>query len=419
MTEQTTPTVVDIANYYRDVVAQQASSKTFDKFMTSSAEYFNDFARAVEEDPSFVQRRFQRLLDRQIVEYTVYDLMCSAPLQMQRGLDVKRLAHLWTDPKVSIQKVGCLLKLPTVAVKPDGTRFLVGGNHGLAAIMYPLLMADLDPEVIPQISIDCLQVNVNIDYLTEILQSNLGRKPTSAEVSKKANEILVSYWWADNHTRSMQSGEFQEAEAFRLNVDTSDVDDILKATFGDENKVKRINKQTGFKFLVTLHLLTQTSDENILPVEEVANGSVPVLFNINGADKVLTSNTLESITKAFLTTLEQFHELRTYQDKNGETKERKLFYWKKDTGNPDLFNQFAEYVATNLEAAINSYLQSLAEDDEFRNNVARNAAAIGQSMAQFLEKTSHPEDDPRIEKPKAEKAPKSRAGKRNSFGLTL
>lgn len=409
MTQQQHATLEEISEYYLDVVANQATSKTYDKFMISASEFFEEFAEQVQGDVNLVMSRYQDLLDREIVEYPIAEIMANAPLQMQRGLDIKRLAYLWTDTKVSIQKVGCLLKLPTIAIRPDGSKILVGGNHSIAAIIVPLLQNGLDPELLSEIPVKVLQISVNTDMLRELL----GDGASNAEVHKEANNILAAYWWADNHTRSMSTSEYSDAESFRLDIDASDPVEVLDAAFGD---VKKIDKKTAFRYLVVQELLETMPDERLLESSEVPNGSLPVVFVINEQDKALTISTLEQITKAFLTTLGGFHEVRHGTNKKGEAVERKLRYWSRDLSDSSEFHNIAQWFTSQLESGINDYLASLPAEDEYSNNVSRNAVAIGKAIAETLNDTSHPVDDPRVEKPKATK---SKGKRTKSLGLAM
>lgn len=408
MTTQLNLSIQEVGQYYLDVMQQQAPSKTWIKFLEKTEGFFADLVEQVSDNPEYLMERFQSVIERTIVTYPVGQLMRNAPLQQQYGLDIKRIASIWTDSKIGIPKVGCLLEMPVVGVRPDGSLFLLGGNHKIAALVAPMLEAGLEPEMLDEIPIQVMQVSID----TEALSNYMGN-PDKGAVYNMANELLLAMWYSNNQSRRVSSAEYNDAQAFKIDIDRNDPDAILEACFVDSDGVKLIDTNTCARYLVEYFLSQDTA--NMLPKEEVPSGSFAYQFNIQGQPRTLTTKTLESITKAFLSSLGKISETKTTTNSKGEVKEKNIYYWKKDLQDADNFSGIVEWFANHIEYGINSYLQTLDASDEYRSNVARNSANIGNYLATKLDADSEPTIDPR----KIEKKSATKGKARKSLGLAL
>ena len=392
MTTQQQLSPQELVDYYSDAIDQQKSSAALDKFMAASPEFFDELAELVADDSSYLSFRFQSLIERQFVEYSLLEIMSSAPLAMQNGLDIKRIASLWTDKAVGLPQVGVMFDLPVIAVRPSGEKILVSGNHRIAALVYPLVAAGIDPEALCNTMFQVQQISINIEQLEEFMSVD-GKKPARGDVINQANNILFASWWGFNQTRRPQKSEYQDAEAFRLDVDVEDNGAVLDAAFSD---VKKIDLLTAAKHLVTNWLVETASTEGtLLNYDQVATGSVPVLFNIKGEEKTVTSTTLSNILKSFLAAVRGLYEERPHTKRDGTATVKKIKYWSEDLKYADSFDALCEFVAGNLESVIDSYLNSLDPEDEYNSNIARNQTAIGKAMAEHLDNVTKPMYDPR------------------------
>lgn len=385
-----------IEMYSRFFTSDKVTAK-FRAFADSTAGYFGELVGQL-DDTDLFQSKYQSMVIRSEVTYTLRELMQAAPLQIQAGLDAARVQRIWEHRTTGLMSTGVLFRLPTVGVMSDGSINLLAGNHRIAAPTVMLLRAGADPDAV-------LNQNIAVEQF-EIDREELGRRmggksASHPEVLAQADRLLWALWEADNDTRRMSAAEVKDADLLRSNVDLSDPDELLNGMFSSP---KRLTLAQGMRYS-TVKALKDGQDypQGIAPFSLTGD-----TWNTDAAFSI-TTTTLDAISTAYFTGLGKVSEEIV---KGDGVKVVKLY--SKDLKNPEMFADFAQYFAENLGFAVNTVMN---ETTEWEGNVAKNARRIGAFLAESYASDIDPVDDPRNVATKAPKAARSTAPK--GLGLAL
>lgn len=386
---------------------------------------FSDWCSALvdelENDSDAFMIRMQSVITVEPMVYTVGELLEASVVQQQRGLNPKTIAKILTDPKTGLVKTGTLLRDPEVAVNPDGSLTLIGGNHRIASIYMLLSAGGADEESIKGTQIRCLQYTVDRRVLTDLLtiHDEHGRQivPTAEVLDKTHRGILLDLWLASNSSRTMVAGEIQDAELYSRGVDRTDNDSVLDNLFPPRGKAKTINPAEAAR-IITSNIFDADErrplaldPETGLPVYSV--DTMKRYVNVLGMQSVLlTRVNFEKIMKSALNALLSNHTVTIPAVKrDGTPSEKVVKIYSDDLKDRDLFREYCELFTTVIEGAIDDTMATKA-GTEFANNVGRFTSEIGERVAAIVAERTSPTIDMLSEKPKeqATKKPARKAG---------
>lgn len=389
----------------------------FTEFLKSNATFFDSLRTAVENDDMYFVNRYQSMVressdDTMDSLVTLGELMSSAPLQMQHGLDGGRIAKIWTDSNIGLSVIGTLLNPPEVARYYDGRLMLVGANHRIGAIVVTMVYAGIDAEALFNMKVRVREYVIDDNAVARIAGTN------DANVIQETHDALVhALWVGSNSSRTVSAAELKDAESFKVGVDRYDSDSVVSATFTAK---PRIDVSTAFRYLVANNL-NLSGDLEQVPDSELSMSQLAVYLPCINGKVQLTVTTLDNICKSFFSELGKIHEVKTTVSRaSGEPKETKVNYWKPDMKTEDGVLRIVDAITEGqnplMAKAIQQVYDSLKEkDDAMAANVARQYSAIGKALAALFDKSYTPIDDPRTRTATVKKS----ASPKKSLGLTL
>lgn len=386
---------------------------------------FSDWCSAlvdeVESDSDAFMNRMQAVLSHEPMVYSIGELLQASVVQQQRGLNPKVIARILTDPKTGLVKNGMLLRDPEVAVNPDGSLTLIGGNHRIACVYMLLTAGGADVDTIKETQIRCEQYTVDRGLLTELLtvQDEHGRSivPTPEIIDKTHRGIILDLWLASNSSRSMVPSEIQDAELHARGVDRTDNDSVLDNLFPPRGKAKTINAAEATR-IITSNIFDADErrplaldPETGMPVYSV--DTMKRYINALGMQSVLlTRVNFEKIMKSAASALLSNHTVTIPAVKrDGTPTEKTVKIYADDLKDRELFLEYCELFTTVIEEAIDNVMSAKA-GSEFAGNVGRFTAEIGERVAGIVAERTPPTIDMLADKPKeqATKKPARKAG---------
>lgn len=369
-------------------------------FKETVQDFFNDFVNELSDDPDYFVNNFQNIFEVSLKDYSVSELIDASPLTMQNSLTPSRIEAIWKHSNTGLASIGQLLKHIVVAVKPDGSLMVVGGNHRLAAIALPFVLSDgLDKEEISSTflntNVRCLQYQIDYEELARDLQGNDENgeiiEPTEQEIVDAANKLIVKLWEADNQSRQMKPAEIAGAKLYEYGIDRTNNDELLDALFNHKpGTAKLLNDTEGFVYIArnlfdandSLDYVTDGDGNRVYDPNICARAVyIPAIDDQYAVS--LTRVSFDTIIKSFYTALKS-DAVVTITSKGTE---RAVKLWTKDVKDQDCFVKIVKDAVESgsgesplIAQAIDSYVNSLPEDSEYRNNVAKNATKIGKHM---------------------------------------
>ncbi len=316
------------------------------------------------------------------IYYTLGELMASAPLAQQRGLSASTISKLLADANTGVASTAALLRDPEVCVLPSGGITLIGGNHRVALLYLMALHGGADEDSALSLKVRVLQSSINMEaisnQMTTVDENGDVVYPLKSDVLKEANKLVHILWVASNQSRTMVSTEIKDAKAFSNGVDRTDASAILAACFGD---TPIINSSDAVRMLARLAVpqyFAAITDDAGNPISDTM--VVPAQFEVG----VLRLNTFESCIASGFAALSKISQEVVKTSKDGSKKYASHKVWSKDAKNPASLTRLSGLLTKHLDMAITDTLAELSDDNQYKGNVARNAAAIGKTLADIV-----------------------------------
>lgn len=368
--------------------AFDSASKEAQKALASvnAESLFTDIATASKTAEGLYEY-LQAPLTRSTALMSIYDIVESAPLDMQQSLQEKSVSRILADKHNGLfVKFPLMVELPRVVKFPDESFMLISGNHRVGVICAAMLRAGLTEDAIAEQQIEVEIVSVNkVAFLARLGDVKL----TDEQYNNAATDTLMRLWHSANASRIVAATEANQFNKFKHGTP--------KTVVGITNAV--IDGTLTLKEAFTYASNEVASDCNP-PIQESLLGSVfPQDVYVKGYESNLTVNTVRTIlasTWAKTAGSKVYSKAIKASGMVAVVKMLEAVFTVSDSlftdcvvevqGGSDVNTLTTEKVnCTLLQAAIDTALSADGVKDSA--NIARNASAVGVALAELLKET--------------------------------
>jgi hypothetical protein len=341
---------------------------------------FSEFAAAAEESTTVFSDQFT-VTDWAIESVTIEELIEGSQFQEQFGVLTTPITSIFLDKTIGLLNNGFLFLNPFEAIRrKDGTLVLTGAHHRLFAISIAMRLGGAEWGDILDMEVPCLVGTLDVSKIADI------NDVPKSEADKFVLEMEANYWLASNMSRKPTPIEKSSYSNAKKGVSLLDPSSILESkVLSSKDKAVYLMRSEAYRLGFLPDLKTGATEKQWV--------AFPQNSGIARYWAEPTDNAFSKIASSFISNLLKIKE----EIPNDEGKKAKsVSIWQPTVQSGKgvikliefLFTEDEQTGASPIELAIHKGLSK--STSEFNTNIARNASAIGQSLAHVVHTSLEP-----------------------------